>query len=176
VEALVLSVIDDLRSAQQQALVRLNELKPLVAEYEELRREVKRLGLTDATLTYGAAVPAHAKTPAASAAGQPATRRAGRRGATSVKGAGGTGTSKRTTTTAAPSARRSKPERSPGRSRSSSRVDDIAGLVAQQPGVTVAELGRSLGVDATSLYRPVGRLISEGRLRKDGPTLHLITQ
>jgi hypothetical protein len=175
VEASVVSVIDDLRSAQQQALTRLNELKPLVDEYEELRREVKRLGLTDAALTNGGGASKRAKAPGAS----PARRPAARRSATSANGAGGTETGRQASkpaTTAAPSARRSKPQGSPGRPRSSTRVDDITRLVAQQPGVTVAEIGRSLGVDATSLYRPLRRLISEGRLRKDGPALHPAAQ
>jgi hypothetical protein len=166
-----MSVIDDLRSAQQQALTRLNELEPLVAEYEELRREVTRLGLTDATFTDSAAVPARANGPAASRAEQ---RRANRRRATSGNGAGATQLTPGASTpatTAAPRVRRSHPKRS----RSSSRVDDITRLVAQQPGVTVAELGRMLGVEATSLYRPVRRLISERRLRKDGTTLHPAT-
>jgi hypothetical protein len=170
VEALVVSVIDDLRSAQQQALTRLNELKPLVDEYEELRREVKRLGLTDAALTNGGGASKRAKTD-----GSPARRPAARRSTTAANGAGVTEARRQAskpTTTAAPSARRSKPQRSPSRPRSSARVDDIARLVAQQPGVTVAEIGRSLGVDPTSLYRPVRRLISEGQVRKDGPALH----
>lgn len=166
-----MSVIDDLRSAQQEALIRLNELEPLVAEYEELRREVKRLGLTDATLTGGAAAPAGKKEPAASRAKQQAGRRANRRSATSGNGAGATHASKPATTTAR-RARASQPKRSG----SSARVDDIARLVAQRPGVTVAELGRSLGVEATGLYRPVRRLMSEGRLRKDGTALHPVTR
>jgi hypothetical protein len=175
VEAFVVSVIDDLRSAQQQALTRLNELKPLVEEYEELRREVKRLGLTEAALTNGGGATKPAKKPAASPAKRPAARRTARRSTTSANGAEVTEVRRETskpTTTAAPSAGRSKPQRSPGRPHSSTRVDDIARLVAQQPGVTVAEIGRSLDVDATSLYRPLRRLISEGRLRKDGPALH----
>jgi predicted HTH transcriptional regulator len=143
VEAFLLSVLDDLRSAQQQALTRLTELEPLVAEYEELRREVKRLGLSEATLTNGAAAPPRTTRPSASRAKRSTARR-GRR-----------------------------PQ--PKRSRSNSRGDDIARLVSQQPGVTVAELARSLGVDATSLYRPVRRLMSDGRVRKDGTGLHPVT-
>jgi hypothetical protein len=167
------SVFDDLRKAQQQALTRLNELKPLVDEYEELRREVKRLGLTDAALTNGGGASKRAAAPAAS----PARRPAARRGATSANGADVTEARRRAskpTTTAAPGARRATPQRSPRRTGSGTRVDDISRLVAQQPGVTVAEIGRSLGVDPTSLYRPIRRLIGEGQLRKDGPALHAV--
>jgi hypothetical protein len=131
-----LSVIEDLRSAQQQALTRLNELEPLVAEYEELQREVKRLGLTNGE-----------------------GRRARRRSAAPAGGDGVTKASGRASKRVAAAA--------PG-----GRADDIARLVARQPGVTVAELARTLDVDATSLYRPVRRLIGEGRLRKDGTALH----
>jgi hypothetical protein len=162
-----LSAIDDLRSAQQQAFARLDELKPLVAEYEELRHEIERLGLTNASSPKPIAAPD--AEPHASRSMKPARRRASssRSAATAA-----TSASKPTNATAAKSTSKT---RAPGGSRSSSRADDVARLVTQQPGITVAELGRTLGVNATSLYNPVRRLITDGRLRKDGTALHPAT-
>jgi hypothetical protein len=161
-----LSAIDDLRSAQQQAFARLDELKPLVAEYEELRHEIERLGLTNASSPKPIAADAE---PHASRSMKPARRRA-----SSSKSAAtaATSASKPTNATAAKSTSKT---RAPGGSRSSSRADDVARLVTQQPAITVAELGRTLGVNATSLYNPVRRLVTDGRLRKDGPALHPAT-
>ncbi len=45
-------------------------------------------------------------------------------------------------------------------------------LVAEQPGITVREIGERLGVDPTGLYRVAKRLTDEGRLRKDGTRLY----
>jgi hypothetical protein len=59
-----------------------------------------------------------------------------------------------------------------GGSRGGGRQQQIVQLVEQRPGITVRELGSQLGVDPTGLYRPVRRLESEGRVRKDGVALH----
>jgi hypothetical protein len=52
------------------------------------------------------------------------------------------------------------------------RREQVLERVTSQPGVTVRELGRAMGVDPTSLYRPVRQLEAEGAIRKDGPHLH----
>lgn len=51
------------------------------------------------------------------------------------------------------------------------RREQILLLVAGRPGLTVRQVGEALGVDPTSLYRPVRELIANGSLRKDGPEL-----
>lgn len=170
-----MSVIEDLRMAEQQALKRLRELEPLAAEYEQLRKEVQRLGLTDGAPAAKTNASARAT---ARGTSQPKRRRASARKKTPAAKPAAAKTT--TTTKRAPAATRSaprpggdsKPARTPGGSRSSSRADDIARLVAQQPGITVTELARNFGVNATGLYRPVRRLVSEGKLRKDGTALH----
>src|SRR3954468_14732466 len=43
-----MSVIDDLRQAQERVVSRLQELEPLVAEYQQLRDEAERMGLSGA--------------------------------------------------------------------------------------------------------------------------------
>jgi hypothetical protein len=161
-----LSVIDDLRSAQQQAFARLDELKPLVAEYEELRQEIERLGLTNTTAPKSVAARDATKTPRRSRSKKPARDRAN---SSTPAASAATSTGKPASATAA---KRTPKTTRTGGSRSTTRADDINRLVTQQPGITVADLGRSLGVDATSLYTPVRRLVSDGRLRKEGTALH----
>jgi transposase-like protein len=57
--------------------------------------------------------------------------------------------------------------------RRSERAEQILAMAAEQPGITVAEVAEKMGVDATGLYRPVRRLLKEGRLRKKGTELHV---
>jgi len=52
----------------------------------------------------------------------------------------------------------------------------VARLVADRPGITVAEVARELGVDATGLYRVVRRLEQRGQVRKDGTGLHPVAE
>ncbi len=139
-----MSVLDDLRRAQEQLVARLNELEPLVAEYQELRQEADRLGLSPAEAQAASAEPspAPAKAPARS-----------RRRSTRTSRAGGA-------------------KRQPGGSRGGSRESALLQLVAATPGITVTAAGKELGVDPTGLYRPVRKLVAEGRIDKRGPALH----
>jgi DNA invertase Pin-like site-specific DNA recombinase len=52
------------------------------------------------------------------------------------------------------------------------RREQVLEQVMAQPGVTIREISRAMGVDPTSLYRPVRQLEAEGAIRKDGPKLH----
>jgi len=52
------------------------------------------------------------------------------------------------------------------------RREQVLEHVTAQPGVTIREIGRAMGVDPTSLYRPVRQLEAEGTIRKEGPRLH----
>lgn len=169
------SVLDDLRRAQEQLVARMNELEPLVAEYQELRQEADRLGLAAAqqdsssapetTAGAGADAPAdpaeavgtETAAPAASTPAQdsPAPAKAARSGRRASR----------------PAAARS-PKRQPGGSRGGSRESAILQLVANTPGITVTAAGKQLGVDPTGLYRPVRKLVAEGRIAKRGPALH----
>ena len=69
-----------------------------------------------------------------------------------------------------------RPARSPrteraGSSRTSHRQRDVLRLVKQRPGITVSEIAKELGVDATGLYRPVHKLVQDGAIIKRGVTL-----
>jgi hypothetical protein len=76
---------------------------------------------------------------------------------------------------AAPAARaagRKATKRPRSRPAGETREDQVLGAVRAQPGVTVAEVAKGLGVDATSLYRVVRKLTREGKLTKRGLQLH----
>jgi hypothetical protein len=56
----------------------------------------------------------------------------------------------------------------PGRRRGPSRADQFVELVAESPGITVAEAAERLKASRQSLYNVTARLQREGRLRKEG--------
>jgi hypothetical protein len=144
------SVLDDLRRAQDQLVARLQELEPLVSEYQELRQVADRLGLpADAH----PAEPAAASATAEPVAAAPAPKRPSRR------------------RRAAKPADRSV-KRQPGGSRGPSREEQLLNLIAENPGITVTAAGKQLGVDPTGLYRPVRKLVADGRIDKQGAELH----
>jgi hypothetical protein len=136
---------------------RMAELKPIVDEYTELEQVAQRRGVKPAAATATAA-PSRSRGRSRRAARRTATRRVAGNGggASAIKttGRGRTGTP-------ATSARRSE------------RAEQILAMAAEQPGITVAEIAKKMGVDATGLYRPLRRLEKEGRWRKQGRELHV---
>ena len=156
-----MSVLDQFRTAEEQVAKRLGELKPLVAEYHELEQVAERLGLSVGNDARAADTRPRAST-------EPARRR--RRAA---KAPAGSAASKRNGSADGASAKRAvvatqeRPARSPrteraGSSRASRRQQDVLRLVKQRPGITVSEIAKELGVDATGLYRPVYKLEQQG--------------
>ncbi|HEY6890141.1 MAG TPA: winged helix-turn-helix transcriptional regulator [Solirubrobacter sp.] len=65
-----------------------------------------------------------------------------------------------------------RPRRRRVQARPGERRQQILELVSGRPGLTVRQLGEALGVDPTSLYRPVRELIATATLRKDGQRLY----
>jgi hypothetical protein len=120
------SVKEDVRT---RVLGRMEELQPLVDEYEELRRIAAAIETEEA---------------ARSADGAPRSRRAASRRALR-----------------------------PGRNGHGARSDQARTLIGEQPGVTVAELAKKMGIGTTYLYRLLPRLEREGVLRKQGQGYHL---
>jgi transcriptional regulator with GAF, ATPase, and Fis domain len=145
------SVIDDLRAAEQRVAKRLKELEPAVAEYRELEEVARRLGIDAAN---GAAQPA-----------RQARRRRAIKSARSARSA----TSAATASAEKP-ARARRSNAAPGQ-----RGEQLLALVRERPGVTVAEAGKELGVDPTGLYRIVHRLEQRGDVRKNGRELHAMS-
>jgi Winged helix-turn-helix DNA-binding len=140
------SVLDELREAEQRVAQRLKELEPAVAEYRQLQEVAERLGIDTA-----------ASTPPAGAQGA-APRRRSRRRSTS-----GSGTS---AASAKPTRRRSRNGATPGQ-----RQQQLLDLVRNKPGITVRDAATELGVDPTGLYRVVRRLEGSGDVRKNGRQL-----
>ena len=165
-----MSVLDQFRTAEEQVAKRLRELKPLVAEYQELAHVAQRLGLSVSNDAPGAGTQS-----AASTAPARRRRRAAKSAASTRDGSADGGTAK-----AAVAATPARPARSPqsssgngraGSRRAARRQQDVLRLVKQRPGITVSEIAKELGVDATGLYRPVHKLEQDGAIIKRGVTL-----
>jgi hypothetical protein len=168
------SVLDQFRTAEEQVAKRLRELKPLVAEYHELEHVAQRLGLIVSD-----DAPAPGTRPPTSTKPARRRRRAAKTATWSVSpkrdGSADGGTTK--ASVAATQARRARSPQSAagksraGSSRTSRRQQDVLRLVKQRPGITVSEIAKELGVDASGLYRPVHKLEQDGAIIKRGVTL-----
>ncbi|HEX5925044.1 MAG TPA: helix-turn-helix domain-containing protein [Baekduia sp.] len=167
-----MSVLDQFRTAEQQVAKRLRELKPLVTEYHELQHVAQRLGLNvndDANGT-------ERRPPASSKSTRPRTSPTKARSAASTRDESGNGASPTTPGATTPARRARSPRTTPdngraGSKRTSRREQDVLRLVNERPGVTVSEIAKQLGVDATGLYRPVHKLEQQGAITKQGAAL-----
>ena len=141
-----MSVLDDVRGLEQRVIARLRELRPLIEEYEELNRIAGQLGLD----------------PDAAPPSSPAPRRrsAGRSRKAAPKPAART--RPRTSTR-----RRAGGTRATG----AERRARVLALIEQNPGISVPEIAKDIGVDPPPLYRVVRKLQSEGVIVKDGKEL-----
>jgi Winged helix-turn-helix DNA-binding len=152
------SVLDDLRAMEKRVVTRLRELRPLVDEYDELRRVADRLGFdvggTNASAKARRGTAAKAKPP------------------------------RRSKRSPAKPARRSRPAAARGRSSSRSRPGGtratglerrarVLQLIEDQPGITVPDIAKDIGVDPPPLYRVVRKLQAEGVVSKEGKGLRL---
>jgi transposase-like protein len=142
------SVIEELRSLEQRVAARLAELQPLIEEYEELRRIADRLGLD---------------VESAVASPNGARRRARAKRAPRAR------SSARKATASTSSRRRPGGTRSMG----AERRARILELVRENPGITVRDVSKELGVDPPPIYRVVRKLQAEGVITKEGTSLRL---
>ena len=122
-------LIDEVRSFRQRVAERLQELEPLVREYNELKQVAAEIGV-DGTVAEAAS--------------------AGEDG--SALGAAETGKERR--------------GRSRRRTASPALGERVLEAVRADPGKTVADYAAILGEPATSLYRPVRELTTDGALLK----------
>jgi hypothetical protein len=141
-----MSLAEEVRTLQQRVAARLAELEPLVREYEELRQLAAELGIAGAAPpSLGTAASLEGpERPTASAdtpspPAAPARRRGARRGQSRAADAGDI-----------------------------ERDARVLEAVRDHPGATVAEIAAIVGVEATSLYRPVRELTTTGALVKRG--------
>jgi hypothetical protein len=144
-----MSLIEEVRAVEQRVLARLQELEPLVAEHRELTALAQRLGIAGTTGAREA--DASASSPSTATPAPARQRRA-------AKGAGGAGSSA------------SRRKRTPASG--STREAQVLAAVRATPGATVAEVAKTPGVDATSLYRVVRKLSKDGAITKRGLQLH----
>jgi hypothetical protein len=154
-----MSVLDEFTKLEQNVVQRLKELEPLVAEHRELRALAERLGI-DASAASQPEAPEMPEAPQAPEAPEAPRTRARSRGSRPRRTAS---RSPRRRTAGDNGARRSAP---------GERAARISELVQRNPGITVAEAAKELGVNATGLYRPVRSLVATGAVRKDGTHLH----
>lgn len=60
-----------------------------------------------------------------------------------------------------------------GRPRGSGgRAQQALALVTKQPGITIAELGRQMGISPNYLYRVLPQLERDGKVKRDGKGYH----
>lgn len=135
---------------------RLAELKPLIAEYQQLEAAAAALA------GVGSAAPRSASTTAAT----PARRGPGRpRGSRNRTAASARSVAKSTASTP----RRGRPGRRKG---SGTRAAQALSFVTGQPGITIPELAAKMGIKQNYLYRVLPGLEQEKKIRKQGRGWH----
>jgi DNA-binding NarL/FixJ family response regulator len=144
-----MSVLQELSDLRQRAVARLNELEPLVAEYQQVQAVLAKLGTDDLPRRASAAKPATRQR-------RSSAKAARKRSAPAKRASGGS--------------RRRRSAAAPG-----SRERDVVRLVGERPGISVPEIARELNVDPTGLYAIVRRLTAKGQMRKDGTKLEMVT-
>jgi hypothetical protein len=72
----------------------------------------------------------------------------------------------------APRPRAGRPGRPRGRRAGNTRAAQALELVRKQPGVTIPEIATTMGIEPNYLYRVMPRLISEGRVKREGQGWH----
>jgi hypothetical protein len=68
--------------------------------------------------------------------------------------------------------------RRPGRPRGrrgATRANQALDLVRNQPGITIPQIAESMKIEPNYLYRVMPRLVSEGKVRRDGQGWHPAT-
>jgi hypothetical protein len=136
---------DFLDEKRKEIQARLQELKPLVEEYQRLEAAESALsGVADGNTTSAAPTP---------------TRRAssGTRRRSSGGGGGGGGR------------RRGRPRGS------GTRAAQALDLVRERPGITIPEMAQAMGIQQNYLYRVLPGLAEEGKVTKSGRGWHLRT-
>jgi len=149
-------VTDFLDQKRAEINKRLNELRPLVDEYQQLEAAAAALlGVTGSRNTTGTTT----------------RRRPGRpRGSRTTTPTTATATRTRTTRRRAASTAGRSTGRRPGRRRGSgARAAQTLELVESQPaGITIPELATKMGIKQNYLYRVLPGLQKEGKVRKRG--------
>lgn len=157
-----MSLIEEARAVRQRIAARLQELEPLVREYDELRRAAAELGFDPADPSAGAEedgpAPAAPTPPPASR-----ERTGGRRRSGSSRSRGSGASRSRGAAQPAPAG--------PG-DESEELIAQVLEAVHDQPGQTVGDYARALNLAPTLLYRPVRELTTAGQIVKRNRQLY----
>jgi hypothetical protein len=164
-------VTDFLDEKRREITDRLNELKPLIEEYQRLEAAASALDGVGGS-----------SSPAPAARGPRAARKAktpGRRGPGRPRGSK-TKTRKAAAapvpaaeTTATATTKRGGPRRKAGRRKGSgTRAAQALSFVQAQPGITIPELAARMGIKQNYLYRVLPSLEQEGKVAKQGRGWH----
>jgi hypothetical protein len=158
--------LDEARTVRQRILTRLQELEPLVEEYNELKQIAGEMGLERRTGEGGGSG-------GGSAQGRARTSGAGRRRSAAARGksrpqAGRAAAAERgaASETAAPETGAPGSAERGGAGAASPVAERVLEAVRMEPGKTVGDYAEILGVAATTLYRPVRELTNDGLLVK----------
>jgi Winged helix-turn-helix DNA-binding len=143
---------DLLTDTRSEIAARLAELEPLLEEYKQLQ----------------AAAAALKAIPTASSNGVTRTRRPAKRTATKTRPAS-RATQASPTAAATKTARKTKAKARGGRPKGSGkRAVEALALIQKQPGITIPELAKQMGIATTYLYRVLPPLQKEGKVKKAG--------
>jgi CRP-like cAMP-binding protein len=155
---------DLLDRTQQEMAARLKELEPAVEEFKQLQAAAAALGGLIAT----------SPAPPRSAQGTSATaKRRGGRPRGSTNRASKAAPAPAAVAPAAKSARASMSRRGAPRPKvGGTRAIQALSLIAEQPGITIADLAKTMGVNRSNLYRVLPGLELEGRLSRRGSGWH----
>lgn len=154
-----MSLADEVRTVRQRVAARLNELAPLVREYEELLELAGELGIEAPDRTGQRARPEPEPAEPESAESEPAESEPAR---------------------PEPAARRAPHAAGRRRTRSKPASADepdrdrrVLEVLRANPGATTADVASTLGVPATTLYRSVRDLTNSGAIVKRGRGLYV---
>lgn len=81
------------------------------------------------------------------------------------------GSARSTTSTARRSGAR-RPGRPRGRRGGNTRANQALELVRNQPGITIPEIAKAMGIEPNYLYRVMPKLVSDGQVRREGQGWH----
>jgi hypothetical protein len=166
-------VTDFLDEKRREITDRLNELKPLIEEYQRLEAAASALdgvggSSSPAPARRAPRAAAKAKTPGRRGPGRPRGSKTKTRKAAAAAPAAST----ETTATAAPT-KRGGPRRKAGRRKGSgTRAAQALSFVQAQPGITIPELAARMGIKQNYLYRVLPSLEQEGKVAKQGRGWH----
>jgi hypothetical protein len=156
-------VTDFLAEKRREINDRLNELRPLIEEYQRLEAAASALDGVD-----GSSAPAAA--PRAAKAATPGRRGPGRPRGSKTRAAAAPAASE---APAAAPAKRGGPKRKAGRRKGSgTRAAQALSLVQSQPGITIPELAARMDIKQNYLYRVLPALEQEGKVAKQGRGWH----